>query len=398
MNQKIILIIMDSLGVGGAVDAKEFGDEGANTLLNIIKKYPQINIENLRNMGLCNIETIKEAGMEVNNPVGLFGRIAEESNGKDTITGHWEFMGINTSVPFKTYPEGFPKEFVKEFEGRINRKVIGNYPASGTQIIDELGEEHENSGSPIIYTSADSVLQIAANVDVIPLEELYKICEIAREMLVGDWACGRVIARPYKIIDETRKRTSDRKDYAVSPPKDTLLDNIEAKGLEVRAVGKIKDIFNGQGITKAIHTKNNMDGIDETILYMKDDFKGLIFTNLVDFDSEFGHRRNPVGYGKAIEEFDSRIPEIVKEMNDKDLLILTADHGNDPTYTGTDHTRENVPVIILTKKMWQEKNMGKGLGRRESFADIGATISEIFDTEKLEIGTIIEEAIKVLKS
>ncbi len=397
MNRKVILIILDSLGVGGAKDAKKFGDEGANTLLHIIRKYPQIKIENLRKMGLCNIETVEEAGLGVSHPKGLFGRLAEESNGKDTITGHWELMGIKTTVPFNTYPKGFPKEFIEQFQNKINRKVIGNYPASGTQIINDLGKEHEESGSPIIYTSADSVLQIAVNVDVIPLSELYSICQTAREMLVGEWACGRVIARPYRIIDGVRKRTSDRKDYAVSPPKKTLLDYLAEKGLEVRAVGKVEDIFNGQGITKAIHTKNNMDGVDETILYMKDEFEGLIFTNLVDFDSEFGHRRNPEGYGKAIEEFDCRIPEIIGEMNENDLLILTADHGNDPTFLGTDHTRENVPALFITKEMWFGNQPGTALGVRNSFADTGATISEIFKTSKLEVGTPIEEVILRLK-
>ncbi len=394
--KKIILIVLDSLGVGGAKDTATFNDEGANTLLHILEKNPSLAIPNLKELGLCNIDTIKELGLESKNPKGYYGRLEESSTGKDTITGHWEMMGIRTTIPFKTYPNGFPDDFIEEFEKTIKRKVLGNYPASGTEIIEKLGSEHEKTGMPIIYTSADSVLQIAANIEVVPLEELYDICEIARKMLVGKWACGRVIARPYEIIDGKRKRTSDRKDYAVSPPEKTLLDKLKEENIKVVAVGKIEDIFNGQGIGEAVHTKNNMDGVDKTLKYIKEEFAGLIFTNLVDFDSNFGHRRDPIGYGKALEEFDCRLPEIFEAMGKEDLLILTADHGNDPIHSGTDHTRETVPGIYATKEMWDGKIEGKELDVRHSFADIGATIARIFQIENLSHGEPIEEIINNL--
>ncbi len=395
---KVILIVMDSLGVGEMPDANDFGDTGANTFLHILERKPDLNIPNLQQLGFCNIDGLEASNMAIKKPRGIYGRLSEKSLGKDTTTGHWELAGIETKIPFNTYPNGFPNEFIKEFEANIGRKTIGNYPASGTKIIEELGPKHEESGEVIIYTSADSVLQIAVNVDVIPLEELYSICKKAREMLVGDWACGRVIARPYKLVDGNRKRTPDRKDYSVSPPEATVLDFLVEKGIEVYGIGKISDIFNGVGLSRETHTKSNMAGVDETILRIKESFSGLIFTNLVDFDSEFGHRRDAIGYGKAIEEFDVRLPEIINAMEKEDLLILTADHGNDPTFKGTDHTRERVPAIFVTKALWENPDYSNNIGTRDSFADIAATIAKIFKVRKPPIGREITEVVKVLET
>ncbi len=304
------------------------------------------------------------------------------SRGKDTITGHWEICGIETLTPFKTYPDGFPKEFIEKFEAAIGTEVLGNYPASGTVIIEELGDEHEATGKPIVYTSADSVFQIAANTDVIPLERLYEICETARGMLVGDWACGRVIARPYIRRDGKRIRTADRRDYAVAPPEPTLLDKVSAAGQTVYAVGKIHDIFDGQGCTVSVHTDGNMDGVDKTLEAMKEDFGGLIFTNLVDFDSLYGHRRNPSGYGRAIMDYDGRLPEILAAMKEEDILVITADHGNDPVHSGFDHTREYVPILICGAGV----RAGVDIGTRKTFADCGRTIAEYLGVEKTAMG------------
>ena len=300
----------------------------------------------------------------------------EISQGKDTTTGHWEMTGVLVDTPFKTFENGFPKEIIDEFERRTGRKVVGNKPASGTAILDEFGEHQMKTGDVIVYTSADSVFQIAAHEEIIPLDELYKMCEIAREIMMGDNAVARIIARPY--IGQGKgefERTSNRRDYSLNPFEKTVLDNIKENGLDVIGVGKIEDIFNGQGITEAIHTKDNMDGVDQTINYIKKDNKGLIFTNLVDFDSKYGHRRNVKGYKEAIEEFDARIPEIIDAMNDDDILIINADHGNDPTYKGTDHTREYIPLLVYGKDIKE----GLNLGIRKSFADIGATVADILN-------------------
>lgn len=389
--KRVTLIVLDSLGIGELPDAKSYGDSGANTLGHIVDKMESFNIPNLRKLGFGNIQGAAGDRLAVENPIGAFGKFKEKSKGKDTITGHWEIAGLYTEIPFKTYPDGFPKNFMKSYEEAIGVETLGNYAASGTEIIEELGHEHESTGKPIIYTSADSVFQIAANTAVIPLERLYEICEIARKMLVGDVACGRVIARPY-ILDENgnRTRTSERKDYAVSPSGKTVLDNVKATGKTVYAVGKISDIFNGQGVTTSVHTDDNMDGVDKTIEALKQNFEGFIFTNLVDFDSKFGHRRDAVGYGKAIEEFDTRLPEIIAAMGDEDVLMLCADHGNDPVHAGWDHTREHIPVIIYGKEIKSSVD----LETRESFADIGATISEILEAEKTEIGESFLSLIK----
>jgi phosphopentomutase len=374
---------MDSMGIGELPDAENYGDKGANTLGHIAERTENFQIPNLQKLGLGNIQGVCGGSLAIPAPSGAFGRLGEVSKGKDTITGHWEIAGIETRTPFKTYPDGFPAAFMDAFEKKIGIGCLGNYPASGTEIIEELGPEHEATGKPIVYTSADSVFQIAANTAVIPLERLYGICQAARELLTGDWACGRVIARPYVLEDGKRTRTSDRKDYAVSPSGATLLDHVSGAGQTVYAVGKISDIFNGQGVTRAVHTDNNMDGVDKTIAALKEDFGGLIFTNLVDFDSKFGHRRDPIGYGQAIMEFDRRLPEIQAAMGEEDLLIICADHGNDPVHTGWDHTREYVPMLAWGKHI----KAGTDLGTRGSFADIGATIADYLGAETTSIGT-----------
>lgn len=388
--KRMILIVLDSLGIGALPDAGQYGDAGADTLGHIIDRCTGFEIPNLTQMGFGTIQGAAGGRFSTDSPTGSFGKLAEKSNGKDTITGHWEIAGLYTNVPFKTYPDGFPEEFIKVFQKEIGREVLANYPASGTEIIADLGEEHETTGKPIVYTSADSVFQIAANTAVIPLDELYTMCEIARKLLIGKWACGRVIARPYTLENGKRVRTADRKDYAVSPPDKTVLDYIREKGEEVYAVGKISDIFNGKGITRSVHTENNMDGVDKTLAAMEESFGGLIFTNLVDFDSKFGHRRDPEGYGHAIEAFDGRLPEITNAMTDEDVLILCADHGNDPTHRGWDHTREYVPVVIYGAGI----KAGVDLGVRHSFADIGATISEALGAEKTPVGESFWKLIK----
>ena len=381
--KRVILMVMDSLGVGALPDAEKYGDKGADTLGHIADRMGDgFKITELSKLGFGNIEAAAGGRFRTEKPEGSYCRLMEKSAGKDTITGHWEIAGIETKIPFKTYPDGFPKEFIAEFEKEIGREVIGNYPASGTEIIETLGDEHEATGKPIIYTSADSVLQIAANTDVIPLAELYEICEKARALLHGDWACGRVIARPYVKENGKRVRTSDRHDYAVAPPEDTLLDKVEKAGKTVYAVGKIRDIFDGKGVTESVHTVSNMDGVDKTVEAMEKDFEGFIFTNLVDFDSMYGHRRNPEGYGQAIMDFDGRLPEIKAAMKPGDVLMLCADHGNDPVHSGTDHTREHIPLVVYG----EEIKAGVNLGTRKSFADIGATIAEMLGAETTSIG------------
>ncbi len=372
MSKRVVLIVMDSVGIGQLPDAQKFGDDGVNTLGNIIKAYDDIEIPNLTKLGIGNVDGFEQV-KEIDSPIGAFGKCAEVSQGKDTTTGHWEMVGLRVDEPFKTFPDGFPKDVIEEFESKTGRKVIGNKPASGTAILDELAQQHMKTGEVIVYTSADSVFQIAAHEEIVPLDELYKMCKIAREMMMGDNALARIIARPFIGEPGNFTRTSNRRDFSLDPDGDTILDNIKKAGQDVIAVGKIEDIFNGKGITEAIHTKSNMDGVDQTIEYMKKDNKGLIFTNLVDFDSKYGHRRNVEGYKEAIEELDLRIPEVIDNLKDDDILILTADHGNDPTYKGTDHTREYIPVLVYGKNV----KSGVNIGIRNTFSDIGATVADI---------------------
>ncbi|KXZ39661.1 phosphopentomutase [Alkalithermobacter thermoalcaliphilus JW-YL-7 = DSM 7308] len=379
--KRVILVVMDSIGIGELPDSEKFGDKGVNTLGNIVKACPDIKIPNLIKLGIGNIDGA-DFIENIDTPIGSFGKCSEISQGKDTTTGHWEMVGLVVDKPFKTFPNGFPKDVIDEFEKRTGRKVIGNKPASGTAILDELGKQHMETGDVIVYTSADSVFQIAAHEEIVKLEELYEMCKIAREILMGDNAVARVIARPFIGTEGNFVRTANRRDFSLDPYDTTILNNIKDAGLDVIGIGKIEDIFNGNGITEAVHTKDNLDGINKTIEYIKKENKGLIFTNLVDFDSKYGHRRDVQGYKKAIEELDAKIPEIIDNLKDDDVLILTADHGNDPTYKGTDHTREYVPVLIYGKSVKQ----GVNLGIRNSFADIGATIADILNVDMPKAG------------
>lgn len=386
--KRVILIVLDSLGIGALPDAENYGDSVANTLASIRKAKPDLHIPNLIKMGLGLIDGVEVLEKEA-DPMASYGRLAEMSKGKDTITGHWEIAGLYTPIPFKTF-ERFPDDFMKAYESAIGIGTLGNYAASGTEIIKELGPEHKATGKPIVYTSADSVFQIAANTQVVPLDELYRYCEIAREMLVGDLQVGRVIARPFIEVGEEYVRTSDRKDYAISPGDRTLLDMVKDAGKTVYAVGKISDIFNGQGVSFSVHTSSNKDGIDKTVQAIHADFEGLLFTNLVDFDSLFGHRRDGSGYGSALEEFDNRLPEIMQTMRPDDVLILCADHGNDPGHSGWDHTREYVPALIYGTNI----RPGVNLGTRATFADLAATIAEYLGVKTTSIGTSFLEDIK----
>lgn len=375
--KRAILIVLDSLGAGQMPDAADFGDKGADTIGHILDRVPATHLDNLRKLGYGNIDGISPKAGKTEAPLAAFGRAREVSKGKDTITGHWEIAGLITEEPFLTFHDGFPQEFIEKFQEKIGREVLGNYAASGTEIIEVLGKEHIATGKPIVYTSADSVFQIAAHEEVIPLEELYEICKAARELLVGDWQVARVIARPFVGEPGSFTRTASRRDFAVSPTGKTVLDNIKDAGQTVWAVGKIEDIFNKCGVTDAVHTESNLDGIKKTIELLKEDFGGFIFTNLVDFDTKYGHRRDPEGYSACIEEFDSWLPEIMSTMKEEDILILCADHGNDPTHTGWDHTREYVPVIAYGKPF----EGGRNLGTRDGFGDIGATIADYLGVE-----------------
>ncbi|WZL74918.1 phosphopentomutase [Clostridiaceae bacterium 35-E11] len=381
MIHRINIFVLDSFGIGALPDAHQYGDENVNTLGNISRHCKGIHLPNLVKLGLGNIDEIE--GIEkIDAPIGVYGKAKEISKGKDTTTGHWEIAGLYIEEPFKTYPQGFPKFIIEAFEKKIGRKTLGNIVASGTEIIERLGKEHMETGYPIIYTSADSVFQIAAHEEIIPLEELYEICKIARELLRGDVQVARVIARPFVGTPGKFVRTSNRRDYSVSPFEATILEAAKDKGLDVIAVGKIEDIFNGKGITEAVHTEDNMDGVDKTIEFLKKDNKGIIFTNLVDFDAKYGHRRDPKGYKKALEDLDKRVPEILENLKEDDMIIFTADHGNDPTYTGTDHTREYIPILIYGHQVKKQVN----IGTRDSFADIGATVADILDIKMPRYG------------
>ncbi|WP_027340025.1 phosphopentomutase [Halonatronum saccharophilum] len=371
--KRVVLIVLDSVGVGALPDAHKFGDEGAATLPNLAEAVGGIDLPNMQSLGLGNITEIKGVS-ENSNSKGSFGIMAEGSNGKDTTTGHWEIGGILSEDPFPTYPDGFPKDIMESFHKAIGRESLANKPASGTAIIEEWGEEHIKTGKPIVYTSADSVFQIAAHEDVISIDELYDMCEKARNLLTGEHAVARVIARPFVGDVGNFTRTARRKDYSLKPPKKTFLDYLKDNGHNVMSVGKIDYIYSGQGITEAVHTSDNMDGVDKTLDYLKEGKSGLIFTNLVDFDMVYGHRRNVEGYAQALREFDQRLPEIISALNEDDLLIMTADHGCDPTFKGTDHTREYVPLLVYGDRVKE----GYDLGERSSFGDIGVTIADIF--------------------
>lgn len=382
---RVFVVVMDSLGVGEMPDSKEFGDVGVNTLGHISESVEHLDIPNLQKLGMANITPLKQVA-PVERPLGYYGKLRETSPAKDTMTGHWEMMGLEVTVPFKTFDQtGFPEELIRELEERTGRKVIGNKSASGTEILEELAEEEIKHGHMIVYTSADSVLQICGNEETTGLEELYRWCEIARELTMKDeWKVGRVIARPYVGLKKGEfKRTSNRHDYALKPYGKTALDALKAAGLDVISVGKIKDIFDGEGITESNKSQSSVHGMEQTIEIAKKDFHGLCFTNLVDFDALWGHRRNPAGYGEEIEKFDKNLGVLLDTLREDDLLIITADHGNDPTYSGTDHTREKVPFLAYSKSM---EGCG-ALPEAETFAVIGATIAEIFGVEMPE-GTI----------
>lgn len=391
--KRIFVIVLDSLGIGAMPDSEKFGDKGVDTFGHILEKMGTLDIPNLKKLGLLNLHC--GGNMEAEkNPIGRYMRLGEASNGKDTMTGHWEMMGVKTEKPFQTFTDtGFPPELIAELEKRCGKRVIGNKSASGTVIIEELGEEEINTGAMIVYTSADSVLQICGNEETFDLANLYRCCEIAREITMKDeWKVGRVIARPYVGKKKGEfKRTSNRHDYALKPPIPTALNALKDGGLDVIGVGKINDIFCGEGITKTYHSDSSVHGMEQTIEICKGDFHGLCFVNLVDFDALWGHRRNVEGYGHEIEKFDKNLGVLLSELRDDDLLILTADHGNDPTYTGTDHTREYVPFISYSKKMGN----GGALENRNTFAVIGASVAENFDVPMPE-GTIGESVLKEL--
>lgn len=372
--ERATIIVLDSAGVGYLPDAEEYGDIGADTFGNISRDCGGLNIPNMEKMGIGNLTEINGV-KKIKDTIGAYGKAAEKAKGKDTTTGHWEIAGVIGDKPFPIYPDGFPKEVLEELEKRTGRKILCNKPYSGTAVIDEYGEEQLKTGAWIVYTSADPVLQIAANEEIIPLDELYGACEAALEICMEKSPVARVIARPY--VGKTKggfERTSNRHDYSVKPPRATLLDRLKSAGKEVVAIGKISDIFAGEGITDTRGTnQNDKDGILKTIAALKEDSKGLIFTNLVDFDMKFGHRRDPSGYKEAIEQFDRYLPEIMRNMKDDEILIVTADHGCDPTYMGTDHTREYIPILVYGK----EVKGGVDIGIRKTFSDIAATLEEL---------------------
>lgn len=392
--KRIFVIVMDSLGVGSMSDSPEFGDVGVNTLGHISQSVDSFHMPNLQKMGMANLTPLKHVE-PVEKSLGYYGKLNEKSRGKDTMTGHWEMMGLEVTKPFKTFTEhGFPPELIAELEKRTGHKVIGNKSASGTEILDELGEEEIATGHMIVYTSADSVLQICGNEETFGLDELYRCCEIAREITMKDeWRVGRVIARPYVGKKKGEfKRTSNRHDYALKPFGKTALNALQDAGLDVISVGKIRDIFDGEGITEAHKSKSSVHGMEQTIELAQKDFHGLCFVNLVDFDALWGHRRNPQGYAEEIEKFDVNLGNLLPLLKDDDLLIITADHGNDPTYTGTDHTREKVPFLAYSPSM----NGNGELPETDTFAVIGATVADNFSV-KMPEGTIGESLMEKLR-
>lgn len=374
--KRVIILVLDSVGIGEQPDSAAYGDTGSNTLGHISAMVEGFTLPNLERLGLGCIDGSIGFTAE-RDPIGCYGKMMERSAGKDTTTGHWEISGITVDQPFPLYPQGFPKEIVERFEAYIGTKTLGNYPASGTEIIKILGRQHVETGYPIIYTSADSVLQIAAHEEIIPIDRLYEICTIARKLLTGDHAVGRVIARPFIGSEGSFVRTDRRRDFSLKPIKKTILDHVKENGMEVKAVGKIEDIFAGQGITDSVHTHGNMDGVDKTLDYIRQSFDGMIFTNLVDFDMSFGHRNDVKGYADALSKFDERVPEILDALAEQDILIITADHGCDPTTSSTDHSREYVPLLVYGKSL----RRGVNLHIRRTFADIAQTAADALDIE-----------------
>lgn len=391
MFKRVFLIVIDSVGCGELPDAKEFGDQGANTIKHISEAANGIHLPTMESLGYGHLTEIQGV-KPIKNPIGYYAKMAEISNGKDTMTGHWELMGLKIETPFITFTEsGFPKELLDELSKRTGRNIVGNKAASGTDIIEEYGEHQIETGDLIVYTSADSVLQIAAHEKYVGLDELYEACEIARELTMKEeWMVGRVIARPF--VGEKKgefTRTSNRHDYALKPFEDTSLVHLKNAGYTVSAFGKIKDIYDGEGITESQKQKSNKHGMENYIAYAKKDFEGLAYLNLVDFDALYGHRRNPIGYKDALEEFDQQLAELMENLGKEDLLIVTADHGNDPTHEGTDHTREYVPLLVFNKEL-----SGGPLQDRESFADIGRTITENFQTKHARYGKSFLDELK----
>lgn len=371
--QQAIIIVLDSVGIGDAPDAEAFGDLGSNTLGNLAQAVGGVNLPNLASLGLGNLGDF--AGVpKIPSRFGAYGRLTEVSAGKDTTTGHWELAGVSSPVPFPTFPNGFPPEFIAEFERRVGRKTIGNFPASGTEILVQYGEHQLATGDLIVYTSGDSVFQIAAHEEIVPIDELYAICETARSMLVGDMAVARVIARPFIGQPGKFTRTENRRDFSLVPWRSTVLDHLKSAGWMVAGVGKIEDIFAHQGLTHSNHTGNNLAGVDATIEFIKTRQPGLVFANLVDFDAVYGHRNDPQGYARALEVFDQNLPRILEAMSPNDILFITADHGNDPTTPSTDHSRERVPLLIAGGPVKKDFS----LGTRASYADLAATLAVLF--------------------
>jgi phosphopentomutase len=378
---RVIWIVLDSVGIGELPDAAAYGDEGSDTLGNISRAVA-LKLPTLRSLGLSRVARVQ--GMaDVDQPLGAYGRLAERSAGKDSVTGHWELTGVVLAKAFPTFPHGFPAPLMSEFERRIGRGTLGNKAASGTAIIDELGGEHLRTGNPIVYTSADSVFQIAAHEDVIPVQELYRICGIAYDLAAEGLGIGRVIARPFAGEPGAFRRTSNRRDFALPPSGTTLLDVLKAAGHTVFAIGKIEDLFAGRGITAAVHTKSDDHGVDEIEGAMRAIPAGLIFANLVDFDTQYGHRNDPAGYAANLERFDARLARLLRTLRETDILIITADHGNDPTTPGTDHAREYVPLFVVGARI----RPGVALGTRETFSDVGQTVAELFGVGPLANGT-----------
>lgn len=381
--KRVFLIVLDSVGIGEMPDAAQYGDEGSNTLAAAAKSR-KFSMKNMAQLGLFHIDGVT-CGEKAENPKGTYARMAEASRGKDTTIGHWEIAGLVSEQPLPTYPDGFPKEVLDEFSKVVGRGVLCNKPYSGTEVIKDYGEQHRRTGDLIVYTSADSVFQIAAHEEVVPVEQLYEICEKAREILQGKHGVGRVIARPFTGENGSFTRTANRHDFSLVPPKSTMLNVLKEEGYTVAAVGKINDIFAGSGITEMVRTKNNDDGINRTIQYMKKDFEGLCFINLVDYDMLYGHRNDVEGYAEALTHFDKRLPEIMNLLRPEDVLMITADHGCDPSTASTDHSREYTPLIIYGDHV----KAGCNLGTRKSFADIAATILHYFGIDKKTEGDVM---------